>query len=168
MGEVYKARDRRLDRMVAVKVMTAALASDSDLRARFEQEARAIAALNHPHICTIHDVGRHGEVEFLVMELDGETLAQRIARGPLPVADALTIARRHADGRGVHRNAGTLSLSTPAPLFQTFLATGTNVVGNKPQYAVSRDGRFLVNAIVESPSSPVVVTVNWNQAAPAR
>jgi eukaryotic-like serine/threonine-protein kinase len=93
MGEVYKARDTRLDRTVAIKVVTAALAGDSDLRLRFEQEARAIAALNHPHICTIHDVGRDGDVEFLVMELlDGETLAARLKKGPLPPGEALRLA----------------------------------------------------------------------------
>src|SRR5688572_3543386 len=93
MGEVYRARDTRLDRTVAIKVVTAALAGDADLRLRFEQEARAIAALNHPHICTIHDVGRDGDVEFLVMELlEGETLAARLKKGPLPVAEALRLA----------------------------------------------------------------------------
>jgi Tol biopolymer transport system component len=98
MGEVYRARDTRLDRIVAVKVVSPALSSDLALRARFEQEARAIAALNHPHICTIHDVGRHGDVEFLVMEfLEGETLAQRIRKAALPVADALALAIQIGD-----------------------------------------------------------------------
>src|SRR5215216_1035064 len=94
MGEVYKARDTRLDRTVAIKVVTAALAGDSDLRLRFEHEARAIAALNHPHICTIHDVGRHEDVDFLVMEfLEGETLAERLKKSsPLPIPEALAIA----------------------------------------------------------------------------
>jgi serine/threonine protein kinase len=64
MGEVYKARDTRLDRTVAVKVLLADLAADPDRRARFEREARAIAALSHPHICTIHDVGRHDEIAW--------------------------------------------------------------------------------------------------------
>src|SRR5262245_20066284 len=99
MGEVYKARDTRLDRIVAIKVMTGALAGDPDLRLRFEQEARAIAALNHPHICTIHDVGRHEDVDYLVMEfLEGETLADRIRRAPLPLAEALALAIQIADG----------------------------------------------------------------------
>ena len=68
MGEVYRARDTRLDRAVAVKVLTGALATDPESRQRFEQEARAIAALNDPHICTIHDVGRHDDHEYLVLE----------------------------------------------------------------------------------------------------
>ena len=87
MGEVYRARDTRLDRIVAVKVLTGALAADSESRRRFEEEARAIAALNDPHICTIHDIGRHGDLDYLVLEfLEGETLADRIRRaGALPI-----------------------------------------------------------------------------------
>ena len=93
MGEVYRARDTRLDRMVAVKVLATAFASDQQLRERFEREARSIAALNHPHICTLHDIGHEGDLAFLVMEiLDGETLAARLARGALPLEQAL----RHA------------------------------------------------------------------------
>src|SRR5215203_2096432 len=94
MGEVYRARDTRLDRTVAVKVLPGALAADSESRQRFEHEARAIAALNDPHICTIHDVGRHGELDYLVLEfLEGETLESRLQRPPeLLVGDALDIA----------------------------------------------------------------------------
>lgn len=68
MGEVYRARDIRLDRTVAIKVLTRALAADSESRQRFEHEARAIATLNDPHICTIHDVSRHGDLDYLVLE----------------------------------------------------------------------------------------------------
>ena len=93
MGEVYKARDTRLERLVAVKVLPAALASEQQFRERFEREAKSISALNHPNICTLYDVGRDGEAEFLVMELlEGDTLAARILKGPLPAADALKIA----------------------------------------------------------------------------
>ena len=98
MGEVYRARDTRLDRTVAVKVLPADLAADPDRRARFEREARAIAALSHPHICTIHDVGRHDGIDYLVMEyLEGETLADRLAhaKGPLPLEQVLTIGIAH-------------------------------------------------------------------------
>src|SRR5712691_4365639 len=96
MGEVYRARDTRLDRTVAIKVLTGALAADSESRRRFEHEARAIAALNDPHICTIHDVGRHGELDYLVLEyLEGETLADRLRRSPeLPIGEALGRAHR--------------------------------------------------------------------------
>ncbi|HEX9149573.1 MAG TPA: protein kinase, partial [Thermoanaerobaculia bacterium] len=90
MGEVYKARDTRLDRTVAVKVLPASLSENSAFRQRFEREARAISKLSHPHICTIHDVGNEAGVEYLVMEfLEGETLAERIAKGPLPLDQVL-------------------------------------------------------------------------------
>src|SRR5438309_1027780 len=93
MGEVYRARDTRLDRTVAVKVLPAEFANDAQLRLRFEREAKAISSLTHPHICTLHDVGQHDGVDYLVMEyLEGETLAERIARGPVPIEDALVIA----------------------------------------------------------------------------
>jgi serine/threonine protein kinase len=86
MGEVYKARDTRLDRIVAIKVLPAHLADRPELRERFEREARTIASLNHPHICTLHDIGRQDGTDFLVMEyLEGETLATRLLKGPLPL-----------------------------------------------------------------------------------
>src|SRR5678816_1118940 len=100
MGEVYKARDTRLDRTVAVKVMTAAIAATPELRQRFEREARALSSLNHPHICTLHDVGHDDRVPagYLVMELvEGETLAARLQRAPLPIAETLDYAAQIAD-----------------------------------------------------------------------
>jgi serine/threonine protein kinase/Tol biopolymer transport system component len=107
MGAVYKGRDTRLDRFVAIKVITDALSGEEDLRARFEQEARAIAALNHPHICTIHDVGRDGATEYLVMELlAGETLAARIARGPLSVPETVGIAMQIGEALDAAHRAG--------------------------------------------------------------
>src|SRR5215471_9907230 len=93
MGEVYKARDTRLDRVVAIKVLSATLASDPQFRERFDREARAISQLDHPHICTLHDVGEHNHTSFLVMQyLEGETLDARLAKGPLPLAQALQYA----------------------------------------------------------------------------
>lgn len=90
MGEVYRARDTRLDRAVAIKVLPPRLANDPRLRERFDREAHAIAALNHPHICTLHDVGTQDGRAFLVMEyVDGETVASRLAKGPLPLPLAL-------------------------------------------------------------------------------
>jgi len=89
MGEVYRARDTRLDRIVAVKVLPPHFAEQPEMRERFEREARAVSSLNHPHICTLHDVGRQDGIDYLVMEyLEGETLAARVARGPLPPDDA--------------------------------------------------------------------------------
>ncbi|HEV8610310.1 MAG TPA: protein kinase [Thermoanaerobaculia bacterium] len=112
MGEVYRARDTRLDRTVAIKVLAAHLSSSPEVRQRFEREAKTISQLSHPHICALHDVGREGDVEYLVMEyLEGETLAERLTKGPLPreqtlrygiqIADALDKAHRQGI---VHRD----------------------------------------------------------------
>src|SRR5713226_5610953 len=85
MGEVYRAQDTRLSRVVAIKVLHAHLSGDAELRQRFEREARTVSSLSHPHICVLHDVGHQDGVDFLVMEyLEGETLAQRLAKGALP------------------------------------------------------------------------------------
>src|SRR2546427_1632480 len=98
MGEVYRARDTRLDRTVAVKILPDHLASRAELRERFEREARTVASLNHPHICTLHDIGHQDGTDYLVMEyLEGETLAQRLLRGPLPLEQVLQFAIEIAD-----------------------------------------------------------------------
>jgi serine/threonine protein kinase len=98
MGEVYRARDTRLDRTVAIKVLPAHLSSDPARRQHFEREARAIASLNHPHICVLHDIGTQDGVDFLVLEyLEGETLAHRLERGPLPTQELLKIATEVSD-----------------------------------------------------------------------
>jgi serine/threonine protein kinase len=95
---VYRARDTRLDRTVAIKVLPPHLADKPDLRERFEREARTIAALNHPHICTLYDIGHQDGIDYLVMEyLEGETLAQRLAKGPLPLDQVLQFAIEIAD-----------------------------------------------------------------------
>src|SRR5262249_54379778 len=89
-GEVYKARDTRLDRTVAIKIMRSA---NPELKTRFEREARAIAALTHPHICTLYDVGQQDGTDYLVMEyIEGETLAQRLKRGSINIDEVLKIA----------------------------------------------------------------------------
>ncbi|MEP6995345.1 MAG: protein kinase, partial [Acidobacteriota bacterium] len=112
MGEVYKARDTRLERTVAVKVLPSDLTASPEARQRFEREAKTVSQLSHPHICALYDVGREGETEYLVMEyLEGDTLEDRLARGPLPldqtlrhgvaIAEALDAAHR----RGIaHRD----------------------------------------------------------------
>src|SRR5512142_2640747 len=112
MGEVYKARDTRLERTVAIKVVPDHLSKDEDVRQRFEREAKTISSLSHPHICALYDVGSQDGVEFLVMEyLEGETLTDRLSKGPLPfeqvlrygleIADALDKAHRQGI---VHRD----------------------------------------------------------------
>ena len=98
MGEVYKATDTRLERTVAIKVLPAHVASDPERKSRFEREAKTVAALSHPHICPVFDVGREGETDFLVMEyLEGETLAERLQKGALPLDQALRYAIEIAD-----------------------------------------------------------------------
>ena len=98
MGEVYRARDTRLDRIVAIKVLPEHLADRADLRERFEREAHTIASLNHPHICSIYDVGHQNGTDYLVMEyLEGETLAQRLQKGPLTPEHLLQYAIQIAD-----------------------------------------------------------------------
>src|SRR5438477_5809576 len=99
MGEVYRACDTRLGREVAVKVLPEPFASDSDRRARFEREARAVAALSHPNILGIHDYGTQGTVTYAVMELlEGETLRSRLAKGPLSWGEAVEIGAAVAEG----------------------------------------------------------------------
>jgi len=112
MGEVYRARDTRLDRVVAIKILPKPFQSDSDLKVRFQREARAISSLQHTNICTLFDVGHQDGTDYLVMEyLEGETLSARLLKGPLPpdqvlkiaieIADALDKAHQHAI---VHRD----------------------------------------------------------------
>src|ERR1700693_4514495 len=98
MGEVYKARDTRLDRIVAIKVLPTHLADRSELRERFEREAKTVATLNHPHICVLYDIGQQDGTDYLVMEyLEGETLAQRLQKGPLPLDQVLQYAIEISD-----------------------------------------------------------------------
>src|SRR5688500_18622898 len=105
MGEVWKARDTRLDRSVAIKILPAEFAENAQLKARFEREAKTISQLNHPHICTLYDVGD----DYLVMELiEGETLADRLARGALPLADVLKYGAQIADALDRAHSAGVV------------------------------------------------------------
>jgi serine/threonine protein kinase len=98
MGEVYKAVDTRLGRSVAIKILAHPFAADATSRQRFEREAKAISSLNHPHICTLYDVGSHDGLEFLVMEhLEGETLSERLGQRALPLAETLRCAIEMAD-----------------------------------------------------------------------
>ena len=98
MGEVYKARDTRLERTVAVKVLPQHMASSPEVRQRFEREAKTISQLSHPHICALYDVGREGETEYLVMELlEGEPLSDRLAKGALPLEQTLRYGTEIAD-----------------------------------------------------------------------
>ncbi|MEA2162733.1 MAG: eukaryotic-like serine/threonine-protein kinase [Thermoanaerobaculia bacterium] len=107
MGEVYRARDTRLGRTVAIKVLLSGLTATDERRARFEREARAISALSHPHICALYDIGRDGDTEYLVMEyLEGESLADRIMRGRVPLSQALRFGTEIAQALHAAHRAG--------------------------------------------------------------
>ncbi|HEV2117468.1 MAG TPA: serine/threonine-protein kinase, partial [Terriglobales bacterium] len=109
MGEVYRARDTRLERTVAIKVLNSQLVASPELRARFEREAKVISQLQHPHICVLHDVGSENGTEFLVMEfLEGESLAERLKKGPLATEELLRIAIQIADALEKAHRAGVV------------------------------------------------------------
>jgi serine/threonine protein kinase len=107
MGEVYRAKDTRLDRTVAIKILPTHLSANPEFKQRFEREARAISSLNHPHICHLYDVGSQDGTEFLVMEfLDGETLAERLRKGALPFSELLKIGIEVAEALEIAHRAG--------------------------------------------------------------
>src|SRR5262245_33431380 len=109
MGEVYRAHDPRLGRDVAVKVLPQPLIAAPEARARFEREARTISQLNHPHICTLYDLGQEDGVDYLVMELvEGETLAHRLEKGPVPLAEVLTLGRQISEALDRAHRAGVV------------------------------------------------------------
>jgi Tol biopolymer transport system component/predicted Ser/Thr protein kinase len=128
MGEVYRARDTRLNRIVAIKVLPPNLADRSELRERFEREAKTIASLNHPHICTLFDIGQQDGVDFLVMEyLEGETLAHRLLKGSLPLEQVLQYAVEIADALDkAHRKGVTHRDLKPGNIMLT--KTGTKLL----------------------------------------
>jgi serine/threonine protein kinase len=183
MGEVYRARDTRLDRTVAIKILPDALAADSQFRDRFDREARTISQLDHPHICALYDVGEQTGTAYLVMQyLEGETLADRLTRGALPLDQALQVAIQIADALSAAHKAGIVhrdlkpgnmavpinvdspdrapAIGSPVPLFAAHLS-GSPQAPTVRSYSVSRDGqRFLMDVPVET-SLPVTVILNW-------
>jgi Tol biopolymer transport system component len=109
MGEVYRARDTRLDRTVAIKILPAHLSSDPVRKQRFEREAKTISSLNHPHICVLHDVGEQDGIDYLVMEcVEGETLGKRIEKGPLPLDQVLKLGMQIADALDKAHRSGVV------------------------------------------------------------
>ncbi|HYO76345.1 MAG TPA: protein kinase [Thermoanaerobaculia bacterium] len=154
MGEVFKARDTRLDRSVAVKVLSAEFARNADVKLRFEREAKTISQFAHPHICTLYDVGSDDGVDYLVMEyLEGETLAERLERGPLPIEQVLRYGIEIADALGrahkagiVHRDLkpGNIMLTRGgAKLLDFGLAKGLTGVGGPISPSVSTEKKPL-------------------------
>ena len=163
MGEVYRARDTRLGRDVAIKVLPLHLSSQPEVRARFEREAKTISALNHPHICTLFDVGREGDTDYLVMELvEGDTLAARLKRGPLPSAELLRLGVQIADALDrahragvIHRDlkpANVMITRSGAKLMDFGLARATGLAG-----AGSGSGAS-VAALTQSPTVAQALT----------
>jgi serine/threonine protein kinase len=107
MGEVYRARDTRLGRDVAVKILPKEMSADTARKQRFEREAKTISGLNHPNICVLHDVGSQDGVDYLVMEcVEGETLAKRLEKGPLPLEQVLKYGAQVADALDRAHRAG--------------------------------------------------------------
>src|ERR1700730_18693396 len=116
MGEVYRARDARLDRSVAIKVLASHLVSSPELKQRFDREARALSALNHPNICHLYDIGCQDGTDYLVMELlEGETLVERLRKGPLPLIEALKLGAAIAEALHLAPAAPVLPLRSPPP-----------------------------------------------------
>src|SRR5713101_6224881 len=128
MREVYRARDTRLNRIVAVKVLPTHLADRTELRGRFEREARTIASLNHPHICTLFDIGQQDGIDYIVMEyLEGETLSHRLLKGPLPLEQVLQFAIEISDALDkAHRKGVTHRDLKPGNIMVT--KTGTKLL----------------------------------------
>src|SRR5262250_2348152 len=109
MGEVYRARDTRLERTVAIKILPEQLSRDPTRKQRFEREAKTISSLNHPHICTLHDIGSQNGVDYLVMEcIEGETLAKRLERGALPLEQVLKYGAQIADALDKAHRSGII------------------------------------------------------------
>src|SRR6266849_1537857 len=109
MGEVYRAKDTRLDRTVAIKILPAQFSSDPVRKQRFEREAKTISSLNHPHICVLHDVGHQDGIDYLVMEcVEGETLAKRLEKGPLPLEQAMKCGAQMADALDKAHRSGVV------------------------------------------------------------
>ena len=116
MGEVYRARDTRLGRDVAIKVLPEHIAKREDLRQRFEREARSVASLNHPHICVLHDIGNQDGMGYMVMEfMEGETLAARLEKGALPLEQALKYGLQIADALDRAHRAGVTHRDVKPP-----------------------------------------------------
>ncbi|HET9409931.1 MAG TPA: protein kinase [Candidatus Sulfotelmatobacter sp.] len=161
MGEVYRARDSRLDRSVAIKILHSHLSCSPELKARFEREARTLSSLSHPHICSLYDVGKDGEVEFLVMELlEGETLAARLQRGPLPLTAVVKLGIEVADALAKAHRLGVIHRDLkPSNIMLT--GNGAKLMDfglAKPSIVNSEAGPSLAElatATLQSPSSPL-------------
>jgi eukaryotic-like serine/threonine-protein kinase len=163
MGEVYRARDTRLGRIVAIKVLGGHLSDKSELRERFEREAHAVANLNHPHICVLHDVGREGDIDYIVIEyLEGDTLATKLANGPLPLTQALTIATQVADALdAAHRQGITHRDLKPANIMLTKSGAKLLDFGLAKLHAPQGDATTVPTVVAASSAGMIVGTIQY-------
>jgi eukaryotic-like serine/threonine-protein kinase len=161
MGEVYRASDTRLDRFVAIKILHSHLSCSSELKTRFEREARTLSSLSHPHICSLYDVGRDGDVEFLVMELlEGETLSARLQRGPLPLSAVVKLGIEIADALAKAHRLGVIHRDLkPSNIMLTVSGAKLMDFGlAKPSIATSGAQPSLASlatATLQSPATPL-------------
>jgi len=155
MGEVFRARDTRLDRTVAIKILPPQLSHDPVLKQRFEREAKTISSLNHPHICVLYDVGHQDGTDYLVMEcLEGETLAKRLEKGPLPLEQVLKFGRQIADALDkAHRSAVVHRDLKPGNIMLT--PTGAKLL----DFGLAKPSRLLTTGLTltadATPAAPV-------------
>ena len=168
MGEVYRARDTRLDRTVAIKILPAHLSSSPEAKRRFEREAQAISSRNHPNICTLHDVGHQDGVDYLVMEfMEGETLADRLVKGPLPPGQALKYGIEICEGlEKAHRGGVTHRDLKPGNVMLTktgakLMDFGLAKAGSLP--AAPSSGLTLTNPVASRPLRNALV-MRWQHA----
>jgi Tol biopolymer transport system component len=154
MGEVYRARDTRLDRTVAVKILPSHLSENPEARQRFEREARTISSLNHPNICTLHDVGHQDGTDYLVMEyLEGETLADRLRRGPLPVGQVLKYSMEICDGLEKAHRCGVVHRDLkPGNVMLTKTGAKLMDFGLAKAFVVSADASSGLTATIATPA----------------
>ena len=178
MGEVYKARDTRLDRTVAIKILPETLAADPQFRERFDREARAISQLDHPHICALYDVGEQDGTAFLVMQyLEGETLADRLAKGALPLDQALRTAieiasaldKAHRAGI-VHRDLkpGNVMVTKGGAKMLDFGLAKSLYGRRRRSGSVDATDHAAASDRAGTPLSPITVVLNWQSAPGAR